>query len=203
MATPTYITELREVWGHRPLLLPGVSGVVLRGDPGHEQVLLGRRSDTGRWSVPAGIVEPGEQPAISLARELWEETRVRVVVERLVSVVADREITYPNGDRCQFLSMTFRCRHTAGEGAVGDEESLAVGWFDVDGLPDDLSERGRERIAAALSDEPADDQLVPALTRCRSRRTSATNSPAPKTATSTPTPTITGVAFRAAAARAS
>jgi ADP-ribose pyrophosphatase YjhB (NUDIX family) len=118
-------------------------------------VLLGRRSDTGRWSVPAGIVEPGEQPAISLARELWEETRVRVVVERLVSVVADREITYPNGDRCQFLSMTFRCRHTAGEGAVGDEESLAVGWFDVDGLPDDLSERGRERIAAALSDDPA------------------------------------------------
>ena len=40
MPTPDYITELREVWGHRPLLLPGVSGVVLRGDPGHEQVLL-------------------------------------------------------------------------------------------------------------------------------------------------------------------
>ena len=89
MPTPAYITELREVWGHRPLLLPGVSGVVLRGDPGHEQVLLGQRSDNGRWSVPAGIVEPGEQPADSLVRELWEETRVRVVVERLVSVIAD------------------------------------------------------------------------------------------------------------------
>jgi 8-oxo-dGTP diphosphatase len=155
MPTPTYIAELREVWGCRPLLLPGVSGVVLRGDPGHRQVLLGQRSDNGRWSVPAGIVEPGEQPADSLARELWEETRVEVVVERLVSLIADQEVTYPNGDRCQYISMTFRCRYVSGEAAVGDEESLAVGWFDLDALPDDLSERGRQRIAAALTDDPS------------------------------------------------
>ena len=155
MPTPAYITALREVWGHGPLLLPGVSGVVLRGEPPDQQVLLGRRADNGRWSVPAGIVEPGEQPADCLVRELEEETRVRVVVERLVSVVADAEVTYPNGDRCQFISMTFRCRYLSGEAAVGDEESLAVGWFDVDALPDELSERGRQRIAAALSPDPA------------------------------------------------
>ena len=155
MPIPPYITELREVWGHGPLLLPGVSGVVLRGDPGHEQVLLGQRSDNGRWSVPAGIVEPGEQPADSLVREIWEETRVRVVVERLVSVIADPEVTYANGDRCLYLSMTFRCRYASGEAAVGDEESLAVGWFDLNALPDGLSERGRGRIASALSAEPA------------------------------------------------
>jgi len=160
MPTPPYITEIREVWGHRPLLLPGVSGVVLRGDPGHEQILLGQRADNGRWSLPAGIVEPGEQPADSLVRELWEETRVRVVVEGLVSLIADQEVTYPNGDRCQYISMTFRCRYAAGEAAVGDEESLAVGWFDLDALPADLNERGRQRIAAALSAEPACSFLV-------------------------------------------
>lgn len=160
MPTPPYITALREVWGHEPLLLPGVSGVVLRGEPGREQVLLGRRSDTGRWSVPAGIVEPGEQPADSLIRELWEETRVRVRVERLVSLVADTELTYPNGDRCQFIAMTFRCRYLSGQAAVGDEESLAVDWFDLDALPGDLSERSRSRIAAALSPDPACAFLV-------------------------------------------
>ena len=160
MPTPAYITELRELWGHRPLLLPGVSGVVLRGQPPDQQVLLGRRADNGRWSVPAGIVEPGEQPADCLVREVWEETRVRVAVERLVSVVADSEISYPNGDRCQFISMTFRCRYLTGKAAVGDEESLAVGWFDVDDLPDQLSGRGRQRIAAALSLDPACAFLV-------------------------------------------
>ena len=79
-------------WGHRPLLLPGVSGVVVGRDDypkGREQVLLVRRADTGRWSVPAGIVEPGEQPADCITRELWEETRVRVRPERL-ALLADR-----------------------------------------------------------------------------------------------------------------
>lgn len=155
MPTPGYIAEIREVWGHRPLLLPGVSGVVVRGALGQEEVLLGRRVDNGRWSVPAGIVEPGEQPADCLVRELWEETRVRVEVERLVSLFADRELTYPNGDRCQFISMTFRCRYLSGNAAVGDEELLAAGWFAVAALPADLSERGRGRITAALSPDPA------------------------------------------------
>lgn len=150
MPTPAYITDLRTVWGHRPLLLPGVSGVVVDGVPGRERVLLVRRADTGRWSVPAGIVEPGEQPADCIARELWEETRVRVRVERLALLRTDPEITYPNGDRCQFIAMTFRCGYESGEATVGDEESTDVAWFAVDGLPPDLSEHARRRIASAL-----------------------------------------------------
>lgn len=160
MPTPHYIAELRAVWGSRPLLLPGVSGVVLRGEPGQQQVLLNRRADDGRWSVPAGIVEFAEQPADCLIRELWEETRVRVVVERLVSLIASEEITYPNGDRCQFISMTFRCRYLSGDAVVGDDESLAVDWFAIDALPDSLDERGRDRIGAALSPDPACAFLV-------------------------------------------
>ena len=156
--TPRYITEIREVWGHRPLLLPGVSGVVLRAADDHEsgagqQVLLVQRSDNGRWSVPAGIVEPDEQPADSIAREIWEEARVRAVPDRLVRVSHEPEITYPNGDRCQFMSLTFRCRYVSGEAAVGDEESLAVGWFDVDDLPE-LESKELRRIEDALDPDP-------------------------------------------------
>ncbi len=151
--TPPYILDLRRTWGHRPLLLPGVSGVVLDGSPGRLRVLLERRADTGRWSVPAGIVEPGEQPADCIVREVWEETRVRVRAERLALLVTDPELTYPNGDRCQFISMTFRCRYLSGQAAVGDEESTSVAWFDVDALPSDLTGRGRRRILAALPAE--------------------------------------------------
>lgn len=159
MPTPRYIAELRQLWGHRPLLLPGVSGVVLRDEGGQEQVLLVRRADTGRWSVPAGIVEPGEQPADCVVREIWEETRVRVVVERLVSVIAEDELVYPNKDRCQFISMTFRCHRVGGQASIGDEESLAVEWFPVDALPE-LGDRERARIAAARSPDPACGFLV-------------------------------------------
>lgn len=152
--TPPYILDLREVWGHQPLLLPGVSGVVVDGEPGAERVLLLRRADTGQWSVPAGIVEPGEQPADCIVRELAEETRVVAVAERLVLLVADPELRYPNGDRCQFVSMTFRCRRLHGEPAVGDEESLEVAWFDAGDLPAELDARQRRRIAAALRADP-------------------------------------------------
>jgi 8-oxo-dGTP diphosphatase len=151
--TPPYILELRRALGHAPLLLPGVCGVVVREDlvPGRRHVLLVRRTDTGAWSLPAGIVEPGEQPATTLVRELIEETRVTARVERLVWLVADPELTYPNGDRCQFLTMVFRCSYLSGEAAVGDEESTEVRWAPVDDLPD-LDARSRERLAHGLSD---------------------------------------------------
>jgi 8-oxo-dGTP pyrophosphatase MutT (NUDIX family) len=147
--TPSYIEEIRRSYGHGPLLLPGVSAVVLEVWSGAERVLLGRRSDDGQWALPSGIVEPGEQPADSLAREVLEETQVRVRVDRLVLVTAEPEITYPNGDRCQFISMTFRCSYLGGTAGVGDEESTDVRWFGLSALPD-LAPRHRRRIECAL-----------------------------------------------------
>lgn len=125
--------------------------MVVDGGPGVERVLLVRRSDTGRWSVPAGIVEPDEQPADCIVREIREETTVLARAERLALLVADPELSYPNGDRCQFISMTFRCGYVSGRPTVGDEESTDVGWFAVDALPDGLTSRALRRIRAALS----------------------------------------------------
>jgi ADP-ribose pyrophosphatase YjhB (NUDIX family) len=155
--TPAYILDLRRAYGQGRLLLPGVSAVVLRDDldePGRH-VLLNQRSDSGRWSLPSGIVEPDEQPAVALAREVEEETCVAVDVERLALLVTEPEVAYGNGDRCQFVSMTFRCRYRSGEAAVGDDESTAVDWFPVEGLPPDLDERYRRRIVVALADQEA------------------------------------------------
>jgi ADP-ribose pyrophosphatase YjhB (NUDIX family) len=155
--TPDYVLDLRRAYGQGRLLLPGVSAVVLRDDldgPGRH-VLLNRRSDSGRWSLPSGIVEPDEQPAVALAREVAEETCVEVDVERLALLVTEPEMRFGNGDRCQFISMTFRCRYRSGEAAVGDDESTAVGWFPVERLPPDLDEKYRRRIKVALADQAA------------------------------------------------
>jgi 8-oxo-dGTP diphosphatase len=152
--TPTYILDIRRSYGQGRLLLPGVSGVVVRDDiePGRRHILLLRRADTGRWSLPAGIVEPDEQPATTIVRELLEETRVHVRAERLTLLTTDPELTYPNGDRCQYISMTFRCAYVGGEAQVGDDESTEVAWFRTDQLPPGLPALLHRRIAAALAD---------------------------------------------------
>jgi 8-oxo-dGTP diphosphatase len=150
--TPDYIAAIRRAYGQGRLLLPGVSAVVLRGDlePGRVHLLLTRRSDTGRWSLPAGIVEPSEQPATAALRELLEETRITAEVERLALLTTDPDVVYPNGDTCQFVSMCFRCRYVSGEAQVGDEESTEVAWFRADELPNELSDIQRRRIRCAM-----------------------------------------------------
>ncbi|MFF3733873.1 NUDIX domain-containing protein [Streptomyces sp. NPDC002476] len=150
MGTPDFIRRIRATAGHQLLLLPGVTAVVL-DDEG--RVLLGRRSDTGRWALIGGICEPGEQPAATAEREVYEETAVHCVAERVVLTQALEPVEYANGDRCQYLDVTFRCRATGGEARVNDDESLEVGWYPVDALPP-LNEFSRLRIKQALTDEP-------------------------------------------------
>jgi 8-oxo-dGTP pyrophosphatase MutT (NUDIX family) len=151
---PDYVAAIRRVYGQGRLLLPGVSTVVVRTDlePGRVHLLLARRSDTGRWSLPAGIVEPSEQPAAAALRELLEETRITALVERLVLLTTDPDVVYPNGDMCQFVSMCFRCHYVSGEAQVGDEESAEVAWFPADEPPEELDEIDRRRVRCALED---------------------------------------------------
>ncbi|MFE2560029.1 NUDIX domain-containing protein [Streptomyces sp. NPDC059352] len=151
MGTPDFIRELRETAGHQLLFLPGVSAVVF-DDRG--RVLLGRRSDTGMWAIIGGIVDPGEQPADCAVREVYEETAVHCVPERVVLVETLRKpVVYPNGDICQYMDVSFRCRAVGGEARVNDEESTAVGWFEVDDLPE-MKRFSYLRIEKALADEP-------------------------------------------------
>ncbi|MFC9425847.1 NUDIX domain-containing protein [Streptomyces sp. NPDC056987] len=150
MGTPDFIREIRADAGHQLLFLPGVSAIVF-DDEG--RVLLGRRADTGGWSVIGGIPEPGEQPAVAAVREVYEETAVRCEAERVVLVQTLKPVVYPNGDTCQYMDITFRCRAVGGEARVNDDESLDVAWFSVDALPE-LPEFARFRIKQALNDAP-------------------------------------------------
>lgn len=151
MATPDFIRELRSTAGHQLLWLPGVTAIVVDDD---DRVLLGRRSDTGEWAVIGGIPEPGEQPAVCAVREVYEETAVHCVAERVLLVQALSPVRYDNGDVCQYMDITFRCRAIGGEARVNDDESLEVGWFSVDSMPE-LGESTLLRIKLAFSDDPA------------------------------------------------
>ncbi len=155
MGTPDFITELRRHVGHARLWLMGTAAVVLRETGAGPEVLLVRRSDTGEWSLISGIVDPGEHPAETIKREAMEEARVTIEVERMLWLVVDEPVTYPNGDQCQYLDHGFLARWRAGEACVGDDESTDVAWFPVDALP--MPQRaGLARMVAIGVDAPRD-----------------------------------------------
>ena len=147
MPTPEFVSRLRSQVGHQLLWLSSAAGVVFDDDG---RVLLGRRSDTGNWALPGGIIDPAEQPADAAIREIFEETGVVALPERLVAVSVSRPITYDNGDRVQYLELTFRCRAVGGDARVNDSESVEVGWHALGALPE-LSERTLGRVTQAAS----------------------------------------------------
>lgn len=152
MPISEYIRQLREKVGQAPILMIGVAGVVINAQG---EVLLQRRSDNGEWALPGGALDPGEEPAEAVVREVWEETGVRVQPERVVAIHggADFFVRYPNGDQAYIISITFACRPLSGEPRVNDDESLEVRYFAPDQLPP-LLERTRMRIQLALQDDP-------------------------------------------------
>lgn len=131
MATPDFILDLRTKIGTAPLWLPGVKAVVIHED----RVLLVRRADNGRWTLPAGILEPGEEPAVAAVREVFEETAVHCTITRLVGVATTDRAVYPNGDRAQYLDVILAGEFLAGDARVNDDENLEVGWFEIGDLP--------------------------------------------------------------------
>jgi 8-oxo-dGTP pyrophosphatase MutT (NUDIX family) len=159
MPIPPYVSHLRTMIGTELLWMPGVTAVVLRDGPSGHEVLLVKRSDNGEWTPVTGIVDPGEHPHVTAAREVLEEACVEAEVERLVWVRATGVVTHHNGDLGQYLDHTFRCRWVSGDPRPGDDESTDAGWFGVDALPF-MRQVFLDRIACAI-DNPADVRLGP------------------------------------------
>jgi len=150
--TPQFVLDLRARVGHDLLWLSTAVGAVF-DDTG--RVLLGRRADSGIWTLPGGIIDPAEQPADAAVREVFEETGVVARPEVLTSVTVSAPMTYPNGDQVQYLEYCFRCRRAGGEAGPGDGELSATGWYARDNLPD-VSESTRRLLSAAVRADRAE-----------------------------------------------
>ena len=133
MATPEFILELREKIGHDLLWLPAVTGLVVDDA---DRVLLVQRADNLRWTLVAGFLDPGEQPAAGVVREILEETGVSAEVQRVLAVEATQQIRYGNGDLAVCMDVAFVCRPTGGVAHVNDDESVDVRWCPIEELPD-------------------------------------------------------------------
>jgi 8-oxo-dGTP pyrophosphatase MutT (NUDIX family) len=71
MPIPPHVAELRARIGHALLWLATVRAVTI-DDHGH--VLLGRYPGSDEWTIPGGVIDPGEQPGDAAVRECYEET---------------------------------------------------------------------------------------------------------------------------------
>lgn len=151
MAVPEYIRTLRAKIGAELLLVPAVTGVVF-DDAG--RLLLGRRADNGCWGLISGIMEPDEEVAQAVVREVFEETAVRVRPERITGVYTHAGIVHENGDRSCYVVTAFRCSVIEGVPRVNDDESLEVAWFALDALPP-FGRAYQEQLDDALRADPA------------------------------------------------
>ncbi|MEV7444683.1 NUDIX domain-containing protein [Streptomyces sp. NPDC091204] len=134
-------------------IVPAVTAFVVNDDG---EVLLERRSDNGRWGMPGGVQEVGENIAGMVVREVLEETAIQVEVVGLVGIFTDsgHVIAFADGEVRQEFSLCFRARPVGGEIKVSSE-SFAVRWVPRSELDDlDISPTTRRRLNEGFRDVP-------------------------------------------------
>ena len=108
----------------------GVGVLVVEG----EQVLLVRRAvhpQIGKWSIPAGFLDRGEDPQRTAVREVQEETGLDVVINGLVDVYFNPPA--PQGGASIFI--LYSGRVVGGELRAGDDVDRAA-FFALDDMPE-------------------------------------------------------------------
>lgn len=133
MSASHYVKELRSKIGNQVLMISGVAAVILNES---NQLLLQKKSD-GSWSLPAGMIEPGESPSQAVIREVREETGLAVEVERVLGVFGGEGFgfAYPNGDQVEYTVIMFKCQQTGQFAEDLDEETIELAWFSRSDMP--------------------------------------------------------------------
>jgi 8-oxo-dGTP pyrophosphatase MutT (NUDIX family) len=134
MPISEHVRDLRRVVGSRLLLLPGVAALIRDAEG---RILLIRRTDDGRWGLPAGAIDPGETPAAAVAREVREETGLHVRPTRLAGVFGGTSFRhrYENGDTVEYTVIVFDCDVIGGDLQPLDGEALELRYFAPDEGP--------------------------------------------------------------------
>jgi 8-oxo-dGTP pyrophosphatase MutT (NUDIX family) len=132
-------------------------GVLVRMTRGRAMVAAirpqGKRE--GTWALPKGNLEPGESPAETAVREVWEETGVH---GRFVEKLGDVRYTYTRRGGVRVFKVVSFFLLRAGRGRIGEiEEAMHVEvaearWLPLDEAPRLLSYGGEREMAAKARD---------------------------------------------------
>lgn len=108
----------------------GVGVLITKGN----RLLLVRRTmipERGKWSIPAGFLDRGEDPRQVAVREVYEETNLRVAIEDLLDVYYNP----PTAQGGASIFILYGGRLLGGDLKAGDDADDA-GFFAPDDLPE-------------------------------------------------------------------
>lgn len=130
-------------------MLCGASVIVFDND---RRVLMLKRSDNGCWCFPGGAIELGEKVEEAAAREVLEETGIKVGPMKLFGVFSGLEMhhIYPNGDEVYIVDVVFSCHSFAGSPNGDNSETLEVKFFDLTSLPSCINPPARPIVEELL-----------------------------------------------------
>jgi len=125
--TTDQIKAVRPFIGHDPLIAVGAIVLVMDANG---RILAIQRQDNKAWAFPAGYCDLGENVAQTAVRETFEETGLRVELERLLGVYSGPAFNYThaNGDQVQDVGAVFRARVVGGELKRAEAEVAALRW---------------------------------------------------------------------------
>jgi ADP-ribose pyrophosphatase YjhB (NUDIX family) len=113
-------------------------GAVVGDDQG--RMLLVQRADSGIWLYPTGWADVGYSASEVAVKEVREETGIDCEVVRLIAVLDGLRLGFT---RVPLYSLVFHCRAVGGDLAAHPLETMSVGFFGRDELPEPLAGFGQ------------------------------------------------------------
>lgn len=135
-----YIAQMRRLLGAQSFIHPAAR-ILIENEAG--DILFIRRTDNGRWGLPAGSLESGETIEACIRREVREETGLELTHLEVIGISSDPEAEltrYPNGDEIQYFVIEFFAQSWEGVPQANCDEVSAVQFLPIDAI-DDLPEQ--------------------------------------------------------------
>ena len=99
----------------------------------NDKILLVQRASNphrGKWSLPAGFVNAGEDPAEAAYRECLEETNLKTRATRILGIYAEKE----HDGGADFIIVY--CAEVVNGNLFAADDAADAAWFARDNLPE-------------------------------------------------------------------